>query len=86
LVDDALISALDPVLNDLRRSGVGVSFVLAESPAHSAGFASAILQAPDGSGTGIQVDLDQTAAEQVATLASTVQDIVVEDFTLRVIT
>ncbi len=79
---DALITALDPVLNDLGRSGVGVWLLRADSPLQSTRLGSGILQAPDGSTTGIQIDLDQTAAEQVAAVASVVQDIVVEDFIL----
>ena len=81
-VDDALVTALGPVLADVRRSDIDVSFVLAEPPTEGAGFVRGILRADDGSETGIQIDVDQGAAEQVAALANVVQDIVVEDFLL----
>jgi hypothetical protein len=81
-VDDALITALEPVLRDVHRSDVGVYLRVDDAVTEDEGLARAILWAQDGSGTGIQVDLGDSAADQIAELANVVQDIVVKDFLL----
>jgi hypothetical protein len=81
-VEEPVITALEPVLADVRRAGLGVSLSRGELISDRPGLSRAIVWAHDGSGTGVQVYVSDSRAAQVAALASTVQDIVVEDFLL----
>jgi hypothetical protein len=81
-VEEALISALEPVLSDVQRADLGVSLSPGEPVSDHRSVSRTILWAHDGSGTGIQVCVGDSRGAQVAALASAVQDIVVEDFLL----
>jgi hypothetical protein len=74
-VKQAVISALAPVLSDVLRADLGVSLIPGEPVIEHRSVSRTIVWAQDGSGTGVQVYVDDSRA-------STVQDIVVEDFLL----
>lgn len=90
-MDPMLLTALEPVLLDVERSALPVSFEARDyeqsdwvDTSEPRICASAILWASDGAGTGIQVDLLAGDADRVAALANVVQDLVIEDNLHRV--
>lgn len=78
-VNDVLSRALEPVLRDIRASGVPVPDIRDDDWADDPQVATAMLWSPDGSGTGVRVDVDAAEAERVAMVADQVQEWVIEE-------
>lgn len=74
----ALLRAAAPVLADVRRTRPGVVLRVKASEGRSRGAVTGMLWEPDGSGTGIHVWPRDSFADQVASLAEQVQEVVQE--------
>lgn len=74
LVADELSAALAPVLRDLRTTGVVVPRIDAVDWAGEPEIVSAMLMAPDGTGTGVSILRADTPVERVVSTAGQVQE------------
>lgn len=79
VVDEVLTRSLEPVLRDIRRTGVPVPRIEDDDWTGNPEPPSAMLWSSDGSGTGIRVDRYAPEAEQVAMVADQVQEWVIEE-------
>jgi hypothetical protein len=78
-VDEALRGALAPVLRDLRSTGITVPRIEDRDWTDDTVSASAMVWSPDGSGTGVRVDLGLPEFERIAMVADQVQDWAIDE-------
>jgi hypothetical protein len=79
LVDEVLRQALEPVLRDLRNSGIAAPRIEDVESADDADMPSAMLRSPGGSGMGVNVNPTALEFERVAHVADQVQEWVIEE-------
>jgi hypothetical protein len=78
-VNEVLVQALDPVLRDIRSTGVPEPDVRDGDWADDGDNASAFLWSRDGSGVGVRVGLAGSEADRVVQVADQLQEWVIEE-------
>jgi hypothetical protein len=78
-VNDVLSQALEPVLRDIRTSGVPMPEIRDEDWADDPLTATAMLCSPEGSASGLRVDIDAPERDRIAMVADQVQEWVIEE-------
>lgn len=78
LVDEVLRQSLEPILRDLRRSGLDEPTIEDRHWTGDYQSPSAMLWSADGSGSGVSVQRSATAFERIAEVADQVQEWAIE--------
>lgn len=78
-VNEVLARSLAPILRDIKAAGLPVPRIEDDDWADNPEAASAMLWSPDGSGTGVRVELLAPDAERVAMVADQVHEWVIEE-------
>ena len=77
-MDDALATALAPVLRDLRGAGAGVPIIEDRDWTNDPARPSAMLGSPDGGAMGVSASRAASEVERVANVADQVQEWAIE--------